>query len=196
MAMRQKIISNSLEGFLKNGIRKMTVQNLVAPLGISTKTVYKYFNDKEDLLKACLVVHYTTLVNQATATTEQYSNAAATLENIWKQAIQADFGVNRVFYHDLNYYYPALQDEIIKTHGGKLGRAILKLIQKGMLEGHFRKELDPEVIFQAFMVMYRSLTRTGDFMKFHVSPQELARQTVQVYMRGICTEKGLKQLTS
>ena len=196
MTMKQEIISTSLEEFLKKGIRKMTVQNLVGPLGISTKTFYKYFTDKEDLLRACLADHYTYLFNQATATTEKYSNAATTLENMWKQAIDADFGVNRVFYYDLNYYYPALQDEILRTHGGKLEKVIFKLIRKGISEGLFRKELNPQVVFQALMVLYRSLTRTGDFMNFRMSPQELARQTVQVYMRGICTAKGLKHLKS
>jgi len=194
--MRQEIILTSLEGFLKKGIRKMTVQKLVAPLGISTKTVYKHFSNKEDVLRACLAVHYTGLLNQATVIEDKYPNAAIALENIWKQAIRTDFGVNRVFYHDLNHYYPALQDEILRKHGGKLERAVMNLIKKGMDEGYFRKELEPQVIYEAMTVMYRSLTRGEEFRKFRIPPEELARQTVQVYLRGICTDKGLKELTS
>jgi len=192
--MKPEIIRVSLEGFLQKGIRKMTIQKLVEPLGISTKTVYKYFANKEDLLRDCLVLHYTGLMDQVAARTTQNANAVVTLENIWEQAIRADFGVNRIFYHDLNYYYPALQDEILKTQGGQLEKFILQLIKKGILEGHFRKELDPQVIFLAITVLYRSLTRTKDFLKFNHSPEELVRQTVQVYLRGICTEKGLKYL--
>jgi AcrR family transcriptional regulator len=194
--MRQAIIRTSLEGFLKNGIRKMTVQKLVAPLGISTKTVYKHFSNKEDVLRECLAIHYARLLNQATGIGDQYPNAAVAMENIWKQAINTDFGVNRVFYHDLNHYYPALQDEILKKHGRRLERTMLNLIKKGMDEGYFRKELDPRVINEAIAVMYKSLTRTEDFEKFHIPPEALARQTVQVYLRGVCTEKGLKELTS
>ena len=174
----------------------MTVRKLVAPLGISTKTVYKFFSNKEDVLRECLAVHYSAMLNQTFAIGEQFPNAALALENIWNQAIHTDFGVNRVFYHDLNHYYPELQDEILKKHGGKLERAMIKLIKKGMETGYFRKDLDPPVIFEAMTVMYGSLTRTEDFRKFRTSPENLARQTVQVYLRGICTEKGLKELTT
>jgi AcrR family transcriptional regulator len=194
--MKQEIIRTSLEGFLKKGIRKMTIQKLVAPLGISTKTVYKYFSNKEDVLRECLAVHYSGLLNQALAVVELCPNAALALEQVWKKAIQTDFGVNRVFYYDLNHYYPALQDEILKKHAGKIEKTLLKLIRDGMTEGYFRKELDPQIVFEAMTVMYRSLTRTDDFRKFRNTPESLARQTILVYLRGICTEKGLKELTT
>src|SRR5450631_2179813 len=164
--MKPEIIKTSLVGFLKKGIREMTIQKLVEPLGISSKTVYKYFSNKEGVLRECLVVHYSGLLNQALAVVESCPNAALALEQVWKQAIQTDFGVNHVFYHDLNHYYPELQDEILKKHGGKIEKAILKLIRDGVTEGYFRKELDPRIVFEAMTVMYRSLTRTDDFRKF------------------------------
>jgi AcrR family transcriptional regulator len=194
--MKQEIIRTSLEGFLKKGIREMTIQKLVAPLCISTKTVYKYFSNKEDVLRECLAVHYSGLLSQALAIVELCPNATLALEQVWKQAIQTDFGVNRVFYYDLNHYYPALQDEILKKHGGKIEKTLLKLIRDGMTEGYFRKELDPQIVFEAMTVMYRSLTRTDDFRKFRNTAESLASQTILVYLRGICTEKGLKELTT
>ncbi len=174
----------------------MTIQKLVEPLGISSKTVYKYFNNKEDVLRECLVVHYSGLLNQALAVVESCPNAVLALERVWNQAIQTDFGVNRVFYYDLNHYYPALQDDILKKHGGKIEKTILRLITDGMKEGYIRKELDPRIVFEAMTVMYRSLTRTDDFRKFRNTPQSLASQTILVYLRGICTEKGMKELSS
>jgi len=51
--MKSEIIETSLQQFLTHGIRKMTVKEIIAPLGISTKTVYKYFANKEALLEEC-----------------------------------------------------------------------------------------------------------------------------------------------
>jgi AcrR family transcriptional regulator len=194
--MRQEIIATSLEGFLKKGIRKMTVQKLVAPLGISTKTVYKYFSNKEDLLRECLSVHYSRLLKQTYLTGDQHPNPAKALENLWKNAFQIDFGVNRIFYHDLNHYYPELQDEILKKHGDKIEATIVKLIIEGIKNGYFLKDLQPRLIFEAMTVIYRSLTRSNDFRKFRIKPEDLVRQTVHVYLRGICTQKGLNELSS
>jgi len=49
--MKKEILQTSLKQFLKHGIRQMSIQKLVEPLGISTKTVYKYFKNKEELLE-------------------------------------------------------------------------------------------------------------------------------------------------
>src|ERR1700688_4665834 len=114
--MREDIIKVSLAGFLKHGIRKMTVQNLVSPLGISTKTVYKYFQNKEDLLRDCLILYYSRLLNEILETIENFPHPVHALVNSWNLIIEADFGITRVFYHDLNFYYPVLQDEILKKY--------------------------------------------------------------------------------
>ena len=192
--MREEIIKTSLQQFLKNGIRKMTIQNLVAPQGISTKTVYKYFHNKEELLRECLSVHYARLLDEAILTGDSYPNVVIALENSWKQAIDTDFGVNQAFYHDLNYYYPSLQDEILKKYGKKISVTFIKLIELGIKEGYFRKNLNPPVVFEAMTVIYSSLTRTEQFKRFRLTPAELARHTILVYLRGICTENGLKEI--
>jgi len=50
MTQKEIIIEVSLQQFLKHGIKQTTIQKLIEPLRLSTKTFYKYFADKEDLL--------------------------------------------------------------------------------------------------------------------------------------------------
>ena len=105
--MKEKILQTSLEQFLKFGIRKMSIQKLVSPLGISTKTVYKYFKNKEELLKEVLNLHY----NQQYQLLEKLSenqNAVTLFYDIWHQAVLREFGINNIFFRDLHYYYPEL----------------------------------------------------------------------------------------
>ena len=52
--MKDEILQTALNQFLKYGIREMSIQNLIVPLGISTKTVYKYFKNKEELMEEVL----------------------------------------------------------------------------------------------------------------------------------------------
>jgi len=49
--MKDEILQTALEQFLKYGIREMSIRKLIASLGISTKTVYKYYKNKEELLE-------------------------------------------------------------------------------------------------------------------------------------------------
>src|ERR1700759_4466964 len=57
--LREQIIQDALKLFLQHGIRSMTMQKLAAAMGISNKTLYKFFADKEALLSECLAIHYT-----------------------------------------------------------------------------------------------------------------------------------------
>jgi AcrR family transcriptional regulator len=194
--MKEEIIETSLSRFLKYGIRKMTIQTLVSPLGISTKTVYKYFRDKEDLLKECLKLHYSRVLDSTFSLTGQYPNAVVALLSTWNMALDTDFGVNKVFYHDINHYYPALQDEILKSHGEKISSVFVNLVKEGIEKGYFLADLQPRIILESFTILYTSITRSGQFKKFRLSPKALANQTILVYLRGICTQKGLKHLTT
>ena len=192
--MKPEIIETSLQQFLTHGIRKMTVKEIIAPLGISTKTVYKYFANKEALLEECLVLHYSRLHSGLADTAVQYSNPVILLFQAFIKGIELDFKVNDVFYHDLNYYYPELQDKIIQQNSAKLGEPLIKAFNDGIAEGYIRSSLSAEVFFEGIGALYSSLTRTSRFHKFGLSPFELAANTIEVYLRGLCTQKGLKEI--
>ena len=171
----------------------MTVQKLVHPLSISTKTVYKYFNDKEELLKHCLVKHYSEL---ATEFKLAGPNPVITVLNLWHKAMELDFGVNHVFYHDLNYYYPQLQDSILQRLFKKRFSRLDQLMKEGINDGFFRNDIVPAMIPEVTSALYSSITRTEQFKKYKLSPRVLMQNTIEAYLRGVCTEKGLKELNN
>jgi len=193
--LKDQIIKVSLQRFLKYGARKMTVQKLVEPLSISTKTVYKYFTDKEDLLKNCLTVHYQDLAKKfAVITKNKTSSPVMILSQLWRETMKLDFGVNQIFYYDLNYYYPQLQDSVIKKVFKKYPIVLKKIIEDGRKRGYFRKDIVPAVVADAFEVLYANITRTGKFKESGLTPIVILENTIDVYLRGLCTKKGLQEL--
>lgn len=191
---KENIIQNSLKQFLLNGIRKMTIQQIIAPLGISTKTVYKHFNSKEELLEACLIIHYEKMSHEFRGFAEHSADPATLFFNIFLKGLEEDFKTAPVFYHDLNYYYPEIQDKILSKHQETFGLIISKAMNDGMEQGFFIRELNPVVVLETLGLLYRSLTRTGQYDKFELSPFDLASNTLVVYLRGICTAKGINVL--
>jgi len=192
--VKQEIVRVSLERFLGQGIRKMTVQKLVEPLGMSTKTVYKYFSDKEDLLAHCLLLQYQRNLDELENMVRAHDNPVVVLASLWYRAADLDFGVNRVFYHDLNHYYPDLQDSVLKKSRKRFTVTLLRVFEQGKSEGLFRRDILPEMIFDTAGILYASITRTDSFKKFKISPREIIRNTVETYFRGVCTEKGIREL--
>jgi AcrR family transcriptional regulator len=191
--MKNEILQTSLKQFLKYGIREMSIQKLIAPLGISTKTVYKYFKNKEELLAEALQLFYS---QQYELFEDRAANQSAVILSfdIWYEGIELQYKVNKVFFQDLHYYYPALERKMDIINGKRFWKRFIQIIHTGIEEGVFRKDVNPEVVLEGIAVLYLAIVRKGQFKKFGVSPYEILLNTIAPCVRGICTEKGVRQL--
>ena len=191
MTQKERIIEVSLKQFLEHGIKQMTIQKLIEPLGLSTKTVYKYFADKEDLLKQCLFLHYTELTERITLLEKAMSNPVDGILLSYYELFKINFGINHTFYYDLNFYYPQLQDLILENFSS-IGIVKLKsIIVEGLEEGFFIRDVKPDILLETMMVLYTSITRNNKLKELNYLPNVLMENTLVAYIRGICTEKGL-----
>lgn len=189
--LKERIIEVSLKQFLEQGIKQMTVQKLINPLKISTKTFYKYFADKEDLLKQCLFLHYAELSERFTLFQKTNLNPVISILSVFYGGFNIDFGISCEFYHDLNYYYPQLQDSISREYLSKNFIETKKMIVEGIEEGFFISDINADIAFETMILLYTNITRNSKFKDLNSSPIIMMQNTLDVYIRGICTEKGL-----
>lgn len=191
--MKNEILQTALEQFLKFGIREMSIKKLIEPLGISTKTVYKYYKNKEELLEEVLQLLYIQQYQQV-ENLSAGQNVVTLLFDIWYLAIERASDVNDLFHKDLHYYYPELERKNELAIGSKFGLQFQKLIRKGIDEGAFKENILPEVAMEGIYVLYNSITRTDLFKRFNVAPYEILLNTIVIYIRGLCTLKGIQEL--
>ena len=52
--MKENIITKASELFLTLGFKSVTMDDIANEMGISKKTIYKYFNNKEILVDNCV----------------------------------------------------------------------------------------------------------------------------------------------
>ena len=161
-------------------------------MGISTKTLYKFFADKEALLEACLMMHYAGTDREIKSILDAEPNPVDFICTLYAKSTALDFGANYLFYHDLNHYYPALQDKVIIRNARSTGEIMTGTLQLGIDEGYFLPYLKPAVVLTALTVLYTSVTRFDTYKNFNLTPGELVKHTIDIYLRGICTEKGLQ----
>lgn len=192
--MKEKIIETALERFLEHGIRNMTIIKLVEPLGISTKTVYKHFDSKEALLRECLRVLYDGYYHEFRAILGSQNNPVNKLLILFRATLGKDFGMSREFFHDLNYYYPELQNEAINNARNNYGLLMIPLVEQGIKESYFLEQLDPQLALKGIVTLYSSITRGEEYRNYKGSPYPLFKNLVETYIRGMCTEKGMKEI--
>ena len=190
MDVKEKILTRATEEFLKNGIKCMSVQKLVVPLGISTKTFYKYFKNKEELLEEVLTLLYIQQFRRIKYDSNT-ENPIHLLLQIWSMAFQRENNVNYRFYKDLHYYYPEVESRVEKKVGEDFWTEFRHLINRGIENDLFLKDTMPDVVLEAISVLYYASVRTEQFEKFELSPKIIFQNTLAVLIRGICTPKGL-----
>jgi len=193
--MKNEILQTSLKQFLKYGVREMSIQKLVAPLGISTKTVYKYFKNKEQLLEEALRLYYVQQYGLV-QTFDTSTNVVGPLFHLWYMGIEAECNVNKVFFQDLNYYYPELEKKVEATVTKKIWKQFFRVIEKGVQQGFFREDINPEIILESISAVYVSIARTRNFKKFRTSLSTIFLNSITVIIRGFCTRKGVEELDS
>jgi AcrR family transcriptional regulator len=191
--MKSEIIQTSLQQFLKYGIREMSIQKLIEPLGISTKTLYKYFKNKEELLEEGLRLFY----EQQLEIWQKRSadqNTVSLFFDIWYKGLEIELKVNKAFFQDLHYYYPELEKKIGSAVGIRFSKQFTQIIHKGMDEGFFQEAIIPEVVLQGIFVLFSAIVRTEQFENFRVSPYDILLNTIAPYIKGFCTQKGIQEL--
>jgi AcrR family transcriptional regulator len=188
--MKTEILEVSLRQFLQYGIRDTSIQKIVDGLGISTKTFYKYFKNKEELLSDALALFFNQQY-QDFRKLDVAKNAAARFFDIWLTSIDVSYRVNKVFFHDLQYYYPDLAAKNDAANSGRFTPEFLNVINRGIKEGLFRKDIMPEVVLESVFVLYTAVVRAEHFKSFNLSPYDLLLNTIAIAIRGICTSQGI-----
>jgi AcrR family transcriptional regulator len=190
--MKTLILHTAYDRFLKFGIREISIQKIVEPLGISTKTVYKYYNNKEELLEAVLLLHYDKqfrLIDNLSAD----MRVIPLFIDIWFTSIEQAFDINNLFHNDLHYYYPQLEQKIEKEIGSRFGTKFKDIIRNGIRSGVFRDDIIPEAAMEAIYVLFNSITRSGTYRNFNISPTQIFLNSIAVYIRGLCSLEGIKE---
>jgi AcrR family transcriptional regulator len=191
--MKEEILQKSLTLFLKHGIKEMSNQKLVDWLGISTKTIYKYFQNKEGLLEEALYLYHNTQYEKLINLSNE-QNAACHFLEIWQIAVEMEYQINQSFYKELEYYYPDLARKVEKVIAPKFEQHFLSVLNRGVAQGAFRSDILPEVALRSVLALHRASVASENFTRFGLSAMDLLLQTTANYIRGICTPEGLKAL--
>jgi AcrR family transcriptional regulator len=191
--MKNEILQTALKQFLKYGIREISIQKLIEPLGISTKTVYKYFKNKEALLEDVLHFYHDKQYEMLNNLPFE-KNAACLFFDVWQIAVETQYKVNRDFYADLRYYYPELEKRVNAAIGKKFESFFESIIHRGIEQGDFRDDVHPGAALRSVLVLLTAVVQTDDFKKFRLSATDLLLNTIAVYIRGLCTQKGIQAL--
>lgn len=96
--MRSKIIDKASLAFAKEGIRNVHMDSIATSLGISKRTVYELFKDKECLLLEVLRLHHKEMNDYMTEVTSKADNVLEAIFIFYKRRSHELCDLNPLFY--------------------------------------------------------------------------------------------------
>lgn len=143
---KRDLLERSAGVFLRMGIKSVTMDDLCRELGISKKTIYKYFNDKNELVKEIIQSKVDLDCAIVCNFHKKGQNAIDDLFTISEFLTEQLKNVTPSIFFDLKKYHPEAW-AILEQHKWNFVRnAIKENIERGIEEGLYRKSVDPEVL--------------------------------------------------
>ncbi|MBF6627011.1 MAG: TetR/AcrR family transcriptional regulator [Proteiniphilum sp.] len=190
MEVKERIIEKAGDLFYQYGIKNTSMDELASSLGISKRTIYENFRDKEGILLSLLIKlreerdkHFSVFLS------EKYNVVEIFIKIIEIQ--QATPPGNVKFFKDIHKYYPRaarlMQEDINKNNA-----FLRSFLRNGIEQGFIRKDLNVDVA--AFLVEESTYTyvRASYLEKPPFSFPELFYTMMINFVRGISTEKGIR----
>jgi len=194
MITRELIIETATKLFLENGVKSITLDRIVKELRTSKRTIYQHFEDKTDLLKACLQVYNFKVKAENEEIIRSADNVIEAMGHLHQKIVRRAHLVNPNFFNDILHYYPGLLHESYKETGNFAHQELIDLAKWGMEDGIFHKDLDVEVVGKTVLTMLKMLKDNKLFPVTEFSKERLTFGILVPYLRGLCTSKGMKLL--
>ncbi|HLV41181.1 MAG TPA: TetR/AcrR family transcriptional regulator [Brumimicrobium sp.] len=187
---RNELIDKSAMVFFRHGIRSVTMDDLARELGVSKKTLYNHFKDKDDLVN--LIV--TTLIERNQVACEvgrlKSETAIDALMNISEFSTRLFTQIHSSVFYDLQKYHPEAWDIIKQYRLEFISDQITQNIIRGQEEGIYIAELDPKIMTGIHLSIVSMLTDSDVFEAGTNEYGKLLEEIVLFQLRGIVNDKG------
>lgn len=192
MSQRDYIIDKATDMFVSQGIKSVRMDDIAQSLGVSKRTLYELFGDKEELLYLCLQKYHASVHAHIE---EQARDSSSKLESLligFLEMTQYSETSNRIM-NNLRKFYPSVYERIHGQMGENGVKRLKDVIQEcmrgGVLDSSFNIDLAITVLYYTAMGI---VARKDIALPEGVSVREAFMHIVICFFRGIATEKGIR----
>jgi predicted DNA-binding protein YlxM (UPF0122 family) len=187
--MKLRILKEAGTMFSKYGIRSITMEHIANELGISKRTLYEKFKDKEELImqaveegadahkKLCFDI-----INKSDNIVDAMFEIAKLNNNVFQK-------INPLFFEDLKKYHPEINNKIV--HKGSIRDYSLSesLLLRGVDEGIIKNDINIGIV-NIFLHKCIDIINSDEFV--NINKKDIKDAVFIPYFIGISTEKGVK----
>ncbi len=192
--VKSKILTHASEMFQRYGFTKITMEEIASELGISKKTLYKNFSNKEHILKE--------IINEAKCEITSFVedlihnkkiDFIEKLKMFMNFLIKHSSKLNSPMVQELAKNYPKLWDDIQELRKKKALKNFTLLIDEGINLGVFREDINKEVVVLLYISAIHAIINPETLSQLPVSGGQVFENIIKIIFEGILSKDGRKK---
>ena len=192
--MKEKIILKAAELFLSLGFKSITMDDLAQSMSISKKTIYLFFNNKNDLIISCTEHIQYQLLKKINEIRNNAKNPIIELFEIKKEAMKILGNTETAPQFQLQKFYPEIYQKLKDRELHLFRDNIHESLNKGIKLKFFRKEINIDFITRIYLNGMRGVRDINLFPINEFKVEKVIEDFIEYHLRAISTPKGLELL--
>lgn len=190
---KEQILEQGFETITQDGLRFFTVESLAARIGMSKKTIYKFFPTKEILIEK-IFDFFTGMIKRKL---KQIVNSDA--DPIEKYTKIMNFVMNKISQVSMDKVvevksrYPIVWKKI-ETFRQGLTQDFATIFIETQEKGFARKDIDMNIVATIYMNIVNSTFQPEFFLKNNLAPVDTINLFVNLITEGMFTKKGISAM--
>lgn len=189
---RNKILESAKELFFMHGIKRITVDDICQQIGVSKKTLYVFFKNKEELIERLLEKNLNENKKEFENIIKKSNNSIQEIILLMEHLAEMFSEINPYVFYDLQKYHPVVWRQFKEFKETFLFQIIVKNLEKGIQEGLYRHKINIEILAKLRIEETQMAFNPLIFQKEKYKISEIQIELLDHYLHGITTLKGHK----
>jgi AcrR family transcriptional regulator len=190
--IKDRIIIEAARLFGRNGIKSVSMDDIAQHLGVSKKTIYKWFQNKDEIVHSVMQNHLSQIESDCEGVICEAENAVHELFQVMLMNKKVLAEIHPSIFYDLQKYHPASWQLWVEHKNKFLLGKVKENLQRGIHEGLFRDDLDVELMGRLRLAVIELAFNPDLFPPDRFNLQRVQEACFEHYILGIATLKGHK----
>jgi AcrR family transcriptional regulator len=187
---REKLLKGATELFMRYGLRSVSMDDIARQLGVSKKTIYQYFTDKDDMVATVVKSHMEREQEQFEEITRVSKDAVDEMVRLSYRLKESMRETNPTVLYDMQKYHPRAWGEWLSFKNKVIRESIVRNLRSGMAEGYFRADLHLDIIANMRLEAVQMGFDQSIFPRDKYSLPDVQVQLFEHFVQGVLTDKG------
>lgn len=188
------LLEKTISLFMRFGIRSVSMDDLAREAGVSKKTIYQHYQDRNDVVASAMRYHIDKVEYRCREIFDSTENPIDQLLQVGEYIRDMTRQMNPLLLYELQKYFPQVWEIVHRHRIEFISGNIASNIRNGIEMGLYRQDLNIDIVSRIYINLVDLIFNEEAFPKVEFTFKELHHEMILYHIHGISTPKGTQYL--